>query len=43
LMACPTWSALLGIAESPPADFDRVSSETVTTLLAEAGQVVGSL
>jgi peroxiredoxin family protein len=43
LMACPTWSALLGISDSPPAGFDRVSSETVTSLLAEAGQVVGSL
>jgi peroxiredoxin family protein len=43
LLACPTWSALLGLGESPPDGFESVTSETVASLLADAGQIVGSL
>jgi peroxiredoxin family protein len=43
LLACPTWMTLLGLENSPPAGFEIVSTETVTTLLAEARQVVGGL
>jgi len=43
LLACPVWTALLGIEESLPAGLTPASSETVTNHLATAGQVIGSL
>ena len=43
LLACPTWMALLGLGESAPVGFEIVTSESVTTLLADAGQIVGGL
>ncbi len=43
LLACPTWAALLGIEDALPEGLEAVSAEGVTKLLADAGQVVGSL
>lgn len=43
LLACPTWTALLGIEDALPEGLEAVSAEHVTKLLANAGQVVGSL
>jgi peroxiredoxin family protein len=43
LIACPTWSALLGLGASLPAGFEAVSRETLTSLVTETGQVVGTL
>ncbi len=43
LLACPTWAALLGLEDALPEGLDAVSAESVTKLLANAGQVVGSL
>lgn len=43
LLACPTWTALLGIAETLPDGLVPTSTETVTKHLSSAGQVVGSL
>ena len=43
LLACPTWAALLGIEDALPEGLEAVSAQNVTKLLANAGQVVGSL
>jgi hypothetical protein len=43
LLACPTWVALLGIEDALPEGLEAVSAESVTKLLANAGQVIGSL
>ncbi|MBW2723256.1 MAG: DsrE family protein [Deltaproteobacteria bacterium] len=43
LLACPTWAALLGIEDALPEGLEAVSAESVTKLLANAGQVIGSL
>lgn len=43
LLACPTWSALLGIEDALPEGLEAISAENVSELLADAGQVVGSL
>ncbi len=43
LLACPTWAALLGVQDALPDGLEAVSAEDMTKLLADAGQVVGSL
>jgi peroxiredoxin family protein len=43
LLACPTWTALLGIEDALPEGLEAVSAENLTKLLVNAGQVVGSL
>ncbi len=43
LLACPTWAALLGIEDALPEGLEATSAEDVSKLLADAGQVIGSL
>lgn len=43
LLACPTWTALLGIEDALPKGIEPTSPEAVTKYLTNAGQVIGSL
>jgi len=43
LIACPTWSQLLGITEDLPAGLEPAGSEKVGELIDKAAKVVGTL
>ncbi|MDP6978185.1 MAG: hypothetical protein QF570_06215 [Myxococcota bacterium] len=43
LVACPTWSSLLGLGDSLPQGLEAADSDKVSDLLAKAGKVVGTL
>lgn len=43
LLACPTWSTLLGIEDALPEGLQATDREYVTKLLVSAKQVIGSL
>ncbi len=43
LVACPTWSVLLGIIDDLPAGLEPAESEKVGDLVAKAGKVIGTL